>query len=185
MTIHEIAELLVEEQIHFKIDEEKSTCFVTCSGLDNYHNKEGEKRLLIAVNLHEEGKYLNIYAPFAFKVPKDKAAVFNTACGIIQWNTKLVQFEYDKRDGEVRPVIEFPLEDGVVTGKQLKRCIDGMASILDQYYLALKTVIDTGEIKSLDNEEINNGQLERIQRILGKLPPEMLQELINRMKGRD
>ena len=153
MTIHEIAELLVEEQVHFKIDEEKSSCFVLCGGMDHYQDPDGEKRLLLAVKLHEEGEYLSIYAPFAFKVPQDRAAVFNTACGIIQWNTKLVQFEYDKTDGEVRPVIEFPLEDGVVTGKQLKRCIDGMISILDDFYLVLKTVIETAKSKALTKKK--------------------------------
>jgi hypothetical protein len=66
---------------------------------------------------------------------------------MVQWKTKLIQFEFDARDGEVRPVIEFPLEDAPLTSKQLLRCLSGMTELVDKYHLVLMRVLDQGILK--------------------------------------
>jgi hypothetical protein len=56
----------------------------------------------------------------------------------IQWETKLIQFEYDDTDGEIRPIVEWPVEDGTVTSMQLARAILGLVMIVDRYYPVLE-----------------------------------------------
>ena len=43
----------------------------------------------------------------------------------------MVDFELDVNDGEVRPTIDFPIEDGDLTAKQVFRCCQTLAQVLD------------------------------------------------------
>jgi len=102
----------------------------------------------MVAELMENGEYFQLIAPMAFKVKGKNTGVFLKACAIVQMHTKLIQFEYDEDDGEVRPVIEFPLEDNTLSYKQFMRCVTGMVQLLDQYYpvlqkAAVEGVIDT------------------------------------------
>jgi hypothetical protein len=56
------------------------------------------------------------------------------------------QFEYDDSDGEVRPIIEWAVEDGTVTSKQLGRAIFGLVQIVDQFYPVLEQARTKGKI---------------------------------------
>jgi hypothetical protein len=79
-------------------------------------------------------------------------AVFR-ALLMISWRTKLIQFEFDEEDGEIRGMIEFPLEDSSLTQKQLIRCLNGMVQIIDEYHSVIDQAIRTGFV--------NFGRLER------------------------
>ena len=92
-----------------------------------------EKRLVVVVLLEENGEYIKVFSPHAFEAKGRHAGDVLKACMEIQWETKLIQFEYDESDGEIRPIIEWPVEDGSVTSKQLARAITGLVLIVDQY----------------------------------------------------
>ncbi len=62
----------------------------------------------------------------------------------VQWKTKLIQFEYDSSDGEIRPMIEFPIEDSRFTSKQMMRCIHGLLSLVDEYAPVINKAKETG-----------------------------------------
>jgi hypothetical protein len=92
-----------------------------------------EKRLVVVVLLEENGEYIKVFSPHAFEAKGRHAGDVLKACMEIQWETKLIQFEYDESDGEIRPIIEWPIEDGTVTSKQLARAIMGLVLIVDRY----------------------------------------------------
>lgn len=46
----------------------------------------------------------------------------------------MVQFEYDSDDGEIRAIIEFPLEDTPLSKLQLLRVMKSLASVVDLYH---------------------------------------------------
>lgn len=93
----------------------------------------GSKRLVVVVRLEENGEYIKIYSPHAFEAKGRHANDVLKACMEIQWETKLIQFEYDETDGEIRPIVEWPIEDGSVTSQQLARAITGLVMIVDRY----------------------------------------------------
>ncbi len=126
-------------------------------GTKQYRDKDGDENLVVILELSEDGEYFKAYAPNAFSAKGDHVDAFLRACMILQWRTKLVQFEFDPGDGEIRPIVEFPIEDGKVTEKQLKRCIMGLVGLLDEYYPALKRVLDTGIIDLLDSPRLPPG----------------------------
>jgi hypothetical protein len=89
---------------------------------------------------------------------------------MIQWQTKMAQFEYDESDGEVRIIIEFPLEDNKLTDRQLRRCIVALVGILDRFYPVLKTAIDTGIVDFGDKPAAEReGQIQALRRIIRDL----------------
>lgn len=114
---------------------------------DKYVNPEtGQNILLIFLQLDEDGEYLKLQCPMAWKIKGRNVDDFLRACMMIQWRTKLIQFEYDESDGEIRPMIEWPIEDGTVTVKQLIRAIYGMKHLVDDYAPVLDRALETGKV---------------------------------------
>ena len=135
-----------------------------------YRDPEGEGRLFLAITLEEDGRYFKLFAPNAFKATGPHADAFFRATAIVQWKTKLIQFEYDPKDGEVRPIVEFPLMDAALTAEQLERCVRGIVGLLEEYGGALQAALDTGTVAFDDGPE---GEAE-MGEFLGSLPPEVL-----------
>ncbi len=127
--------------------QERDGRFVVIFKTDAYKDTDGDKLLFIFIKLEENGEYIKIYCPMAWAIKGNKhAAAFREACMEIQFLTKLLQFEYDPRDGEIRPMIEWPIEDGTVTSPQLARAISGMKSLIDKYAPVLDKALATGKI---------------------------------------
>jgi hypothetical protein len=144
-SIDEICGFLREEGLRFeRIGDERIQLGITT---ENYVNIMGRKGLFIVISLSENGEYFSMFAPQAFQATGPHVDAFLRACMLFQWQTKLIQFEYDESDGEIRPVIEFPLEDSRLTRLQLKRCLHGIVTLVDEVYPVLKKALETGEIE--------------------------------------
>ena len=115
---------------------------------------------LIVVQLDEEGKFFRVFAPQVLGVNQDhphKGAILQTMLAI-SWETKMLQWEYNPSDGEIRAIIEFPLEDSILTEKQFHRCLSGLIQIVDGIAIPrLKQVMATG---------IDPGNIELGERLL-------------------
>jgi hypothetical protein len=106
------------------------------------------------IHLAEEGEFLRIMAPGAYSYPDGphKAAVFQTML-MIGWAKKMIQYEYDMSDGEVRAIIEFPLEDATLTKKQLMRCLHGIAGLVDESHEHVVAAMTNGELPKPEDDE--------------------------------
>lgn len=148
---------------------------------DHYRDPEGDPTLLLAIRLEEEGAYFKLFAPSAFRATGEFTDAFLRAAAIVQWKTKLVQFEYDETDGEVRPIVEFPLEDARLTAAQLGRCVRGMVQLLEVYATPLRTALATGVIDFGDETE---PIAEALGEMLSRLPPDVLAEALRQADER-
>lgn len=103
---------------------------------------------LIVVQLDEDGKFFRVFAPQVLPGVKEhphKASILQTMLAI-SWETKMLQWEYDPSDGEIRAIIEFPLEDSILTERQFHRCLSGLIQVVDSIALPrLQHVMVTGE----------------------------------------
>lgn len=111
-----------------------------------YRDRDGDLSLMMVAALPEGGEYFTLFAPGALKVSGPHADAALRACMMFQWRTKMMQFEYDARDGEVRPIIEFPLEDNRLTERQVRRCIAAMVRILDEFHGPFTRALQDGVI---------------------------------------
>ncbi|AFY99120.1 hypothetical protein [Calothrix sp. PCC 6303] len=109
---------------------------------------ENIEDFLIVVQLDEDGRFFRLFAPQVLAGVDEhphKAAILQTMLAI-SWETKMLQWEYDPSDGEIRAIIEFPLEDSVLTEKQFNRCLTGLIQLVDGVAMPrLQHVMETGE----------------------------------------
>lgn len=104
------------------------------------------KPFAIGIQLRDNGKYIEFIVPQLLHV-KDhvfKGPLFQTMLAIA-WEIKMIRWQYDPSDGEVRATIEFLLEDALLTEQQFNRILDALINILDEYAMPrLLSVLHTG-----------------------------------------
>ena len=176
MTLEEIAGLLDAASIKFQRDSKGALVIPTETSV--YKDDNGDQVLFLILQLLENGEYFQLFTPMAFKVTGPHVDVFLKACSIVQWRTKMIQFEYDDADGEIRPIIEFPLEDAKLTSAQLIRCIKGMVALIDAYYPVLDRARREGVI---DFPAAQAGDVSGvIDSLASQFPAEVLGEALRR-----
>jgi hypothetical protein len=173
-TLRQIATYLDNAGWNYKLQEEESRILtgVQADYVENF---------LIVVQLDEDGEFFELFAPRVLSGVKDhphKAAILQTMLSI-SWETKMLQWEYDPSDGEIRAIIEFPLEDSILTERQFNRCLHGLIQIVDEMAMPrLRAVMETGE----DPGDINEG--ERLLLKLQEEAPGLLSMLEKAMEAR-
>jgi hypothetical protein len=146
---------------------------------ETYKNSEGEQTLSTFIELLEQGEFLNLIVPRAFTIKESARGAAYLACLAIQWQTKMLQFELDHNDGELRLVIEIALEDASLTKQQLARMISALPASADRYFGVFEKINETGvfdaallgEAAAQDAGQIAAG-------IIGGLPPEKVAEAL-------
>jgi hypothetical protein len=140
ITLDQIATYLAPRDLTYQIQPEKSRILV------RFALGSGEQ-LLVVIQLDEEGRFFKLFAPEVMAGVKNhphKAAILQTMLSI-SWETKMLQWEYDPSDGEIRAIIEFPLEDSTLTARQFNRCFEGLIEIVGDWALPrLHAVMETG-----------------------------------------
>lgn len=177
-TLREIAGFLDEFGLQHDVRDEH---LLIPFGTDAYRDPDGEASLLLAIRLEEDGRYFKLFAPNAFRAVGEFTDAFLRAAAIVQWKTKLVQFEFDEDDGEVRPIVEFPLEDAPLTRLQLDRCIRGLVQLLEVYATPLRTALATGVVDMGDDDAPVAAVLGEM---LSQVPPEVLAEALRQADDR-
>ncbi len=175
-TLEEISRLLDSANIKFR--QERNGSLVIPAETKVYKDADGDQVLFLILQLHENGEYFQLFCPMAFKLSGKHVDVFLKACSIVQWRTKLVQFEFDPADGEIRPMIEFPLEDAKLTAKQLLRCIRGMVGLIDSYFPVLDRARREGIIEFPASQAGDVSSV--IDALAGQFPTEVLGEALRR-----
>ncbi len=173
-TVEQIASFLDNRGWFYEVDE-KSQMILTRVQAENVEN------FIIGIRLHEEGRFFEMFAPRILSdIQKHifKEEILQTML-CISWETKMLQWEYDPFDGEIRAVIEFPLEDAVMTERQFNRCLEGLVHIVDAMAMPrLRTVMATG--RDPGDEEAG----ERLLLTLQERAPGLLDMLERAMEAR-
>ena len=125
---------LTSEGLKHRIDQDKDV-IITGFGTEQYVDKDGENHLGMVISLEEDGEFLKIFTPQCYSAldETNRPALLQTLL-MVSWKTKMIQFEYDDSDGEVRAIIEFPLEDAELTRRQLLRSVQALVQIVDKYH---------------------------------------------------
>ncbi|WP_404790818.1 hypothetical protein [Altericista sp. CCNU0014] len=155
ITLDQIATYLDPRDLTYQLQPEKSRILVRFA-LDS------AEQLLVVIQLDEEGRFFKLFAPEVLAGVKEhphKAAILQTMLSI-SWETKMLQWEYDPSDGEIRAIIEFPLEDSTLTAQQFNRCFDGLIEIVGDWALPrLHAVMETGVDPGDENDLVLGEQL--------------------------
>ncbi len=172
--LQQIARYLDNLGWEYRFDEEADRII---TGVEADHLED----FLIVVQLDEDGRFFRLFAPQVLEDVKEhpyKSAILQTMLAI-SWETKMLQWEYDPSDGEIRAIIEFPLEDSTLTEKQFNRCLSALVEIVDSIAIPrLQEVMETGE----DPGNLDLG--ERILLSIQEQAPGLLELLEKAMEAR-
>lgn len=173
-SVQKIAAFLDHKGWKYRLDEENQRIYTGVKG-------ESIEHLLVVVELEEDGEFFSIYAPQVLSDVQNhphKAAILQAMLSI-SWETKMLQWEYDPSDGEIRAIIEFPLEDAELTERQFNRCLHGLVQLVDEMAIPrLAHVMETG----FDLDEEDEG--ERLLLALQTEAPGLLTVLERAMEAR-
>jgi hypothetical protein len=172
-TLDQISTYLDQYSLTYQSQPEKSRILIQVS-------TDADEELLVVIQLDDEGRFFKLFAPEVLAGVQEhhhKAAILQTMLSI-SWETKMLQWEYDPSDGEIRAIIEFPLEDSTLTAQQFHRCFSGLVEIVGSWALprlheVMETGIDPGDKDlllgaqiSLMLQEESPGLLTRLERAM-------------------
>jgi len=167
-TTRQIAKFLDNHHWKYIVDEDNFRVLTSVEA-DNV------EQFVIVIQLHEDGKFLQLYAPRLLgdvQENQHQESIFRRLLAL-SWNTKMLQWESDLIDGEVRAVIEFPLGDAPLTQKQFNHCLSSLIHLVEQVAMPrIKAVMATG----IDPGERELG--ERMLLMLQEIVPEGVLELL-------
>ena len=157
-TIQQVTGFLDESELTYDVKEEYEAIGIGFS-LDEssatYRDRDGDAHVQLVIRVVEEGEFVAVLAPQAWNVAAcpHKAAVFE-ALVALQARFKLLRFDYDPQDGEIRPNVELPLEDSSLSSKQFYRLMHAVIIGVQRLDRVIRHAMETGTVcLDLMNEE--------------------------------
>ncbi len=145
-TYEHIKKLLDEGGFRYSITSEGN--LLTGFGeMEEYIDSEGQPRLGVLIFLEESGSFIRFLCPrlYRYEGKRFKTDLFQS-CLMINYWAKLLKMEFDDRDGELRAVIELPLEDTQLSLGQLARCLTTLAYLIDRLDPLLRKTLKEGGV---------------------------------------
>ncbi|MFM7208033.1 MAG: hypothetical protein ACKO4T_15335 [Planctomycetaceae bacterium] len=149
-SLAQIQEFLDEYDLNYRVDEERDAILIGF-GLDpqktSFRDPGGEPGIQFVIRIQEDGEFVSIFTPRAWNVAScpHKAAVFE-AIASIQSRYKMLRFDYDPSDGEIRPNVELPLEDADLTSQQFHRMMHAMLHGVPRFDAVIRQAMDAGRV---------------------------------------
>lgn len=142
MNLEQIEAILVAQGLKYRLQADH---IVTGFATRHYRDASGRAGVAIVIRLSEQGTLLEFMAPglYCSQGCHHSAALFQVLLDITT-RTKMIRFEHDATDGEVRCSIDFPIEDGKVTPRQFRRLLDCLAESVDRWAPVIRHAMDTG-----------------------------------------
>jgi len=150
LTIDQLEQFFKARRLKYRREPDR---IVTGFATRNFRDDRGQEGVVIIARLSEGGKYLEFVAPGLYRSHgcEHRAALFQALLDVTM-RTKMIRFEHDPADGEIRCTVECPIEDGELTSKQFQRMLDCLAEAVDRWHPVIRRAMDEG-IVSFDNPE--------------------------------
>ena len=145
-SLQTIQEYLSENEIEHHVKEEHNH-IQTGTATRIYRDENGNYGVHIIIALEEDGEFVRIIVPNLYHddSPDHLVAILQT-CMQANRTMKMVQFEYDASDGEIRLEMQLPLEDAKMTKRQLMRMLGCVIEAVDDFDAAFRAAIERGEV---------------------------------------
>ncbi|MDX8398475.1 MAG: hypothetical protein R8K49_09195 [Mariprofundaceae bacterium] len=108
---------------------------------------DDEKPETVFIELQENGEFLRLFEPQRYSLAgcQYRDAVLQELLKM-NYEMKMLKWEFDPNDGEIRASIELPIEDGTLTLKQFNRALTGLINMMDQSHERIQKVMQFGEV---------------------------------------
>ena len=128
-----------------------------------YKDADGDPYVSVLFYVQEQGELIKIIIPKLYSCinPLHRRAFFEVAVRKT-FEKKLCFFDYDHRDGEIRMVVDLPLEDASVTEKQIKRIVTALISHVDNNDADVRAAVEEGKLPFLDYKADLNHEISKL-----------------------
>lgn len=149
-TLLQIQEFLDEFELLYRVDEDREAIllgFNLEAQETTYRDRDGDAHVGLVIRVLEDGDFLSVFVPWGWGVRgcPHKAAVFE-ALATIQARHKMLRFDYDPADGEIRPNVEVAIETSELTSRQFHRTIHAIMSGIERYDGVIRQAMETGVV---------------------------------------
>lgn len=157
-TIQQVTGFLDEFDLAYDVKDEYEAIgigFTLNESSTTYRDRDGDAHVQLVIRVAEEGEFVAVLAPQAWNIGAcpHKAAVFE-ALVALQARFKLLRFDYDPEDGEIRPNVELPVEDSSLSSKQFHRLMHAVIVGVQRLDRVIRHAMETGSVcLDLMNEE--------------------------------
>jgi len=113
----------------------------------NYVNPDGKKSLALLVNVAEDGRYLEIAAVNLYSA--NKAKDVGKLCEFLMgqnYSTKLLRWEIDRTDNEIRATVEAAPLDGSITFHSFMAMLKMVPAVADSLHPTITKVMTTAKL---------------------------------------
>lgn len=173
-SLEQIQVFLDEYDLRYHVDEEREAILIGF-GIDpdetTFRDRQGEPHVGLVIRPRERGEFLSIFCPWAWNLDgcPHKASVFEAAAAI-QGRYKMLRFDYDPTDGELRPNVELPVEDGDLTSQQFHRLMQCLFCGIQRFDRVIRHAMQTGEVSLAWMDEDDSGgdstaEMARLQKL--------------------
>jgi hypothetical protein len=144
ITRDELAINLCEKWKKYMVTEGNDIIEISISS-KNFTGPTAEHFINIILKLEEDGRYLKVIAPglYSLKSVDDRQIIAALHKKLLQmcWETKLVQFEFNNEELEIRGIVEIAIEDGTLTALQLQRAVKTLHEVVDHYHPEITEIL--------------------------------------------
>jgi len=149
-TIDQIAEFLDEQELAYGRHETDDAILLglpIAPGNTSYRDRAGIAFFAFLIRLYENGEFLSVSLPWTWYLADcpHKPAVFQTLLEF-QARKKLVRFDYDSDDGELRANAEICIEDSPFTAAQFHRLVLAVGNAVLELDPVIRHAMRTGEV---------------------------------------
>jgi hypothetical protein len=144
-TLVQVARCLEQKDLKHTVDEENRNVWVG-------FQTENVECFQIAINVSEEGEYLQFVVKVLGDITEQQAPVIHKALLHISLQTKMVRWAYDPCDKEVWATVELLLMDNPLTEQVLYAHLEALVTIVDEIALPRLSRILTAGIDPYDLE---------------------------------
>jgi len=149
-TIDQIAEFLDEQELSYAKHATKDAILLSFRiepARHLYRDREGDASISFLIRVHDDGEFLSIAVPSTWNLADcpHRAAVFEALLDY-QARAKLVRFDYDPEDGELRANAEIAVEDSEFTSAQLHRLVRAVGNSVLALDPVIRHAMRTGQV---------------------------------------
>ena len=118
---------------------------------ESYLDSDGDKFVNVVFSVQEGGELVKVLVPRLYECihPGHRRAFFETAIRKT-YEKKLCFYDYDHRDGEIRMVLDIPLEDAQLTEQQIKRVVTSIVRLVDINDGDIRAAVEEGRLPVTD-----------------------------------
>lgn len=145
INLEQLEAYLVEGGLKYRLCDEGY--LLTGFATRHYTGPGGRPGVAIAIRIGEDGEHAEFTAPnlYSTRACDHPAALFEALLAITM-RTKLIRFEYDPGDGEVRCSIEYAVEDGSLSKRQFERLLHCLPESIDRWDPVIRAAMNTGHV---------------------------------------